>query len=237
MSSRELPKMPEVPELLDGIDDVIKNGQYAKYLPADMKQPCDSESVGRFFFYILFNDSTFETSSLFKLFVSSLPNEALRCKRTAALYCTLDRFLKKYRISAYYTIDKEAASEVIKGYLTDLNIFKIRYDSDVVQLPKIAGLMTSLIMRYRPVVPVNRGSNPIPKINEVFATYHGLCLCSDFSNGDELSEFSKTEDCKVFFDDMTYLLDRIFTAECLIMVFKVLCLSHFPKFKGKNIYG
>jgi len=97
--------------------------------------------------------------------------------------------------------------------------------------------MTNLIMRYHPVVPRDYGKNPIPRINEVFAVYHGLCLCSDFSNGDELEKFSEMDICAEFFSDMTYLLDRNFTAENLIMVFKTLCLSYFPKFKEKYIYG
>jgi hypothetical protein len=237
MSERELPKTPETSKLFDDINADIRSGKYAKYLHVDIKEPHDLDSIGCFFTQILFYDPTLEKDALFLSLENCLPEESLRCKRTVVVLRALDDFLKRYRISRLYTMDKEAIAEVVKSYIQDLNILKTRYDCEMVQLPKIAGLMTNLIMRYRPIVPFDHNKNPLPKINEVFAVYHGLCLCSDFSNGEELEKFSKTDACTEFFEDMTYLLDRNFTAENLIMVFKTLCLSHFPKFKGKSIYG
>jgi hypothetical protein len=237
MSNQGLPDTPEVSKLLDEINAYIHSGKCAKYFTKDVNELLNLDEVGYFFTCALLFDLTFEKDDLFLSFENSLSEEALRCKRTVVILRALDEFLKKYHISKLYTLDREATYEMIKDYVQDLNIYKTRYNCETVQLPKIAGLMTNLIAKYRPVVPYDHSKNPIPRINEVFAVYHGLCLCSDFSNGEEFSDFSKTDICTEFFEDVTYLLRRNFTAESLIIIFKTLCLSHFPKFKEKNMYG
>jgi hypothetical protein len=97
--------------------------------------------------------------------------------------------------------------------------------------------MANLIVRHHPVVPLVHKENPVPRINEMFAVFHALCICSDFSDGDEFSKFCKTTEFKVFFEDITYLLSRNFTPENLIMVFKTLCLYQFKSFSNNKIDG
>jgi len=71
----------------------------------------------------------------------------------------------------------------------------------------------------------------------MFAVHHALCICSDFSGGKELADFEQKPACNEFKNDMKYLLNRNFTAESLIMIFKVLCLYQFPSFLNKYVDG
>jgi hypothetical protein len=197
------------------------------------------EDEKKYFFRALYKDENFRNSVEFKNFETCLPDMARCHKRGVVFLSTLREFLakvfvadkntrvRKYPLTDKYTLDSYAVSKIIRGYTDDLAIIKKRYGSTTIQLPKIAGLMTNLIVKYRPVIPMNRKDNPFLSINEKFAVYHALCVCSDFSNGDELAEFCKTEDFNVFFDDMEFLLNRNFTPESLIMIFKTLCVYRF----------
>jgi hypothetical protein len=179
----------------------------------------------------LCKDPTFEGSSEFKKIKHSDFGLAIRSKRTAGVIITLHQFLKNFSLVKVYTLDKESLVNMIRDYTKDLDIIKKRYGCKIIQLPKIAGLMANLIVKHHPVVPIEYKKHPIPKINEVFAVYHGICICSDFSDEDEISKFCQTEEHDEFFSEMSYLLGRSYTPENLIMVFKTLCLFKFPNFK------
>ena len=97
--------------------------------------------------------------------------------------------------------------------------------------------MTNLIVKYRPIVPLEAGNDPSEYINEIFAIYHALCICADFSDGEELLAFENMADYSEFYKDMRYLLNRNYTPESLIMVFKTLCLCRFPSFLSKEVDG
>jgi len=203
------------------------------------------EKKEKYFFNALCRDITFGESDEFKAFGKCAPEVAIYSKRTFVFIFILRRFLTwlsaadgntatfvNGRKQSKYTLDEYALTEIIKGYLEDLAITKKRYELETVQLSKIAGLMTNLIVKYRPIVPLNYKDNPRPNINEVFAIYHALCVCSDFSVGDELVKFraDKKKEHDEFYKDMRYLLVRNFTPECLMVVFKTLCMFQFPKF-------
>ncbi|GBU22937.1 hypothetical protein R80B4_02850 [Fibrobacteres bacterium R8-0-B4] len=194
----------------------------------------DSEQT---LFRKVYNNPASEKEKDFQEYTKQHPNKAMQFKRIIVIKRTLENFLIKLNITGMYSLDTVALGCIVRDYLQDLNILKMRYTSETIQLPKIAGLMTNLIMRYHPVIPINKNKNQYFAINEFFAVYHALCICSDFSNGAELETYSKQLEHREFYKDMTYLLRRNYTAENLIVVFKVLCQDHFKSFKNKDAKG
>lgn len=197
----------------------------------------DLEKNERYFFDNLYYEPGFVDGDEFVDFLNILPKLAIDYKRTAGLYLTFVEFIKNTRGQGVYTLNKNVVSKIIERYLEDLNILKIRYECPKVQLPQIAGLMTNFIVKYRPVVPLDVKNDPNPYINELFAIHHALCICSDFSAGAELKEFENSEKYLDFVEDMLYLINRNFTPESLIVVFKTLCLYQFRSFLKKDVDG
>lgn len=191
----------------------------------------------RYFYNKLSGDINFEERDEFKVFRECLPNVSMVYKRLLIIIHILREFLKQSSLDTVYGLNKNALTKIGECYISDLYALKKRYGSTTVQLPKIAGLMTNLIMKYRPICPKVATKDPAIYINEVFAIHHALCICSDFSDGEELIEFEKTGVCSEFYKDLTYLLNRNYTAESLIMIFKVLCLDHFPSFLTGSVEG
>jgi hypothetical protein len=224
-------------ELVKRIMVCIETGGVAAVAAADRRELQSLEEGEEYFLNILCVDMKFEGNDKFHVFEKCLPDVAVKYKRLLVIIHTFKNFLKNYSITAKYTLDAKALLKVIRCYLDDLSIIKKRYGCERIQLPKIAGLLTNLIVRCRPVVPVNIADNPHANINEAFAVYHALCVCSDFSSGAELLAFSKTGEHRIFYEDMVYLLNRNFTPENLIMVYKTLCLYQFKSFASKDIYG
>jgi len=204
----------------------------------DKAQQLDAlETKERYFFNNLYNDPSFGNDTDFSAFQDVLPDLATNYKRTATIYLTCAEFLKKTCGPGLYTLNKNIVSKIVDRYLEDLHILKKRYDCPTVQVSKIAGLMTNLIVKYRPLVPLDHKNDPHDKINELFAIHHALCLCTDFSEGAELEDFEKAETYDDFVEDMKYLLIRNYTPENLIMVFKTLCLYQFKSFLKKELDG
>lgn len=222
--AKEANKKTELKSITDRIDDKAQRLN-------------NMEKRDRYFFDNLCYDPKFGESADFCEFLKLLPAVATDYKRTTVLYLTFAEFAKKSGVSGVYRLNKNIMSKVVEHYLEDLNILKLRYDCPTVQLPKIAGLMTNLIVKCRPVVPVDIGADPCSRINELFAIHHALCICSDFSAGAELENFENSTQYDHFFEDMLYLLSRNFTPENLIMVFKTLCLYQFPSFLKKEVVG
>jgi len=193
------------------------------------------EKREHYFFDNLCHSPGFGNGSEFKEFLKLLPREATDYKRTIGLYLTFAEFTKKIGVNNVYKLDSKIVSTVVEHYLDDLDTLKTRYGYKTVQLPKIAGLMTNLLVKYRPIMPTDIENDPYPRVNELFAIHHALCICSEFSDGLELEAFEKTARYDSFIEDMLYLLNRDFTSESLIMVFKTLCLYQFVSFLKKNV--
>lgn len=223
-----LRKTKDKSEELDSITSRLKD---------DRRRLQELELREKYFFNNLSGYADFESRKEFKAFRICLPDLAMKYKRIFVIINTLGDFLKKNSLVDVYGLNKNALLKVAKCYVDDLSALKKRYDCSTVQLPKIAGLMTNLIVKYRPVVPLDAANDPTVYINEVFAIYHALCVCSDFSDGEELTAFEKTTECSEFYKDMKYLLNRNYTSESLIMVFKVLCLFRFQSFLSKDVDG
>jgi hypothetical protein len=226
-----LPKNEQVTNCRDNL------ARFSAELDRARKRLEHLEKKERYFLGNLLHTPGFEKGKEFKSLQLHLPDLAVDFKRTVVVYLTFGEFLKRKDVNGKYTLDKNILSKVIERYIDDLTIIKKRQDCQRIQLPKIAGLMTNLIVKYRPVVPKSINDNPHPNVNEAFAVYHALCICSDFSNGNELEAFYKTDQHDEFVENMVYLLNRNYTPESLIMIYRTLCLSHFRSFLGKQVDG
>jgi len=128
-----------------------------------------------------------------------------------------------------FTINASFASNAVKHYLDDLDALKKRYRiTDLVQTPKIAGLMANAIMKFRPIVPIDGREQNISDvdINEYVAIYHGLVVCAGDgkANEDKIRQFMRKNSFKNWFKGMRFLLKkRNYTAESLYMIFETIC--------------
>jgi hypothetical protein len=139
--------------------------------------------------------------------------------------------------------DKEAfelnpaiTRKVAFHYAKDLRVLKKRYQiCDMVQPPKIAGLLANAILKYRPLIPfygLQPGiENSTP--NEFLAIYCGVCVCANCGAPDQgnkiMAALMDTPHFRLWFKRFLFLLrDRNYTSESLIMVFETLCLFAFP---------
>jgi len=185
----------------------------------------------------LFSNPDWETSQEFFNFENTAPELAVKYKRIITFVLKYDELLKAYGLNNQYAIDVEALKKIATLYVEDLGVLKKRYKIKRVQLPKIAGLMTNLIVKYRPIIPRDPKNNPASNINELFAINYALSICSDFSNGKEFEAFLNTAEYKDFFNEMLYLLNRNYTTESLIMIYRTLCLFKFPSFLSEEVDG
>jgi hypothetical protein len=134
-----------------------------------------------------------------------------------------------------FTFNNSIASKVIRHYVKDLDVLRNRYKiPHRVQAPKVAGLMASAVLKYRPLVPTNCKQNNIDdnEVNEYLAIYHGIIVCANFNKNGIQAIIDLTD--KPFFDEwfkrFVYLLrERNYTSESLIMVFETLCFAAFPE--------
>jgi len=224
------------------LDDIKVKGQQAKdwrdsapssesYMDSKRKQLEALERDNKFFMYNLMADyRNFTDSDPFKTLLAYIPDLAIKYRRGAVFYLTLAEYLRAKKLGELYTVSHTAMPKILSGYMVDLGIIKKRYDSGTIQFPKIAGLMANLIVKYRPIVPLSIKHDPYLDINENFAIYHGVCICADYQNGVEaIRAFQKAPQHEPFYKDTKYLLQRNFTPENLILVFKTLCLYQFPE--------
>jgi len=200
------------------------------YINPIVKKLEDLEKKDNFFLNNLITDETFVESPYFKMLDEYLHDLATKYKRSATFYVTLKAYLKMKGLLKKYTASHKYMPEVLNGYMADLAILKKRRGIKKVQFSKIAGLMTNLIIKYRPIVPLNLTDDPYKDINENFAIYHAIAICADYDGGDKAMEaFEKSDYYEPFYKEITRLLKRNFTPESLISVFKTLCLYQFPK--------
>jgi len=119
-----------------------------------------------------------------------------------------------------------------------------------VQFPKIAGLMTNAIAKYKPLVPRIGNNNLLKtlKANEVFAVFYGLCVLFDteiLPDGNlktkvckSIKDFIKTSPGLKWRNNTIYLLNqRNYTPESLIAIFETLCITLAPELLGYESEG
>jgi len=125
-----------------------------------------------------------------------------------------------------YTLNADIVSELVEHYAQDLANLKSRYRiSGRANSAKVAGLMASAIMRYRPWLPID-GKAILNNHdgNETLAIFHGLALCAIRSDGEisqeELRKFINNPAFEEWLCRFKYLLrNRNHTSESLAFVF------------------
>jgi len=159
--------------------------------------------------------------------------EALKVKRTQTLlgvwkYITLNNVLDPSR----FQLSVPLINEIVEHYLMDVSIIKLRYNIDErIQLHKIAGLMTSLILRYRPILPLSEEFEGDREryANEYFAILHGLSICGEYTDKDVISELTDEKWFEVWLNDFLFLLhNRNHTPESLMFIYETLSCIKFP---------
>ncbi|MDR0307412.1 MAG: hypothetical protein LBI42_11325 [Chitinispirillales bacterium] len=140
-----------------------------------------------------------------------------------------------------FELNPDITKKTVFHYVKDLRFLKKRYQiEDMVQPPKIAGLMANAILKYRPLVPFYgpQGGIEKNKVNEYFAIYHGICVCANYKGlgvegNSAMRALMANPKFKEWHEKFTFLIrERNYTAESLIMAFETLCLFAFPAAKS-----
>jgi len=134
-----------------------------------------------------------------------------------------------------FTLNRSLLKSTIKHYLQDLRAMKTRYGIEgFAQSQKVAGLTAYAIMRFKPILPKNGSDDALfeSEVNEIFAIFHGLCLCSEKEDGkmdlQSINSLSSKMEFYEWLSNFRYLLKfRNYTAESLSMVFDT--VVHFAK--------
>lgn len=229
------------PDMAKLLDEIKAHGSNEKrwrdvnpcpeqYIDQKARQIEELEKKDKFFLNNLITDETFVESAYFKTLDEYLHDLATKYKRGATFYVTLVEYLKIKGLRGKYTVSRKYLSNVLNDYMADLAILKKRRGIKKVQFPKIAGLMASLIVKYRPIVPVDRKDDAYLDVNENFAIYHAISICAGYDGGEkDIPAFVNSAQYRVFYKEVNTLLKRNFTPESLITVFKTLCLYQFPR--------
>ena len=170
------------------------------------------------------NDTKMKTNS----------NDELRLKRTQTMIGVWDYLVKNNQIDGEkFHLSKPLVNEIIEQYITDVDFLKKRYQIVAkIQLHKIAGLMASLIVKYRPVISLMDEYTTENElyVNELLAIIHGLSVCGEFNTNEENASIVTEAWFEPWFRDFSYLLHyRHHTPEGLIFIFETLCFFKFPK--------
>jgi len=136
-----------------------------------------------------------------------------------------------------FELNLSIAIKVVMHYSDDLDILKDRYGiNDLAEAPKVAGLMTNAILKYRPIVPKHCLQDCIEDvdINETLAIYHGICICASYSGQGignlPMIKLMASPYFKKWYHRIIYLVkERNYTSEALIAIFETLCLAAFPE--------
>lgn len=167
-------------------------------------------------------------------FTDNYDEAALRQKRIKLLLQIWEILIENSQIKKDdFKISTPLLNEVVEHYLSDVRIIKCRYNiEDKIQLHKIAGLMTSLIMRYRPVIPIKdnfENTQSFIYANEIFAVTHGLAICGEYSL-DKCEEIGNEPWFDDWLKDFLYLLHcRNYSPESLIFIYQTLSYFKFQK--------
>jgi hypothetical protein len=159
--------------------------------------------------------------------------DEIRQRRTKTMLGVWDSFIINRRYSLdRFKLSPPLVNEVIEQYITDRHILKIRYNiPERIQLYKVAGLMTSAIMRFRPIIPLKNNIETVSDIyvNEIFAVYHGLAICGEHSSVKAMSILDEMWFVKWRDEFVYYLHYRNYTAESLCFIFNTLSSLAFPE--------
>jgi hypothetical protein len=160
--------------------------------------------------------------------------ESVRQKRLETILGVWQSLLDSQKLSGKrMQLSPPLLNEVVEHYLADVRVIKMRYGiSERIQLHKVAGLMTSSILRYRPVVPLVDSYDSSYELcaNEILALYQGIAICGEYTARDGHLQIIQEDWFDRWFNSFLYLLHhRNYTAESVIFIYETLCCLKFPK--------
>lgn len=166
-------------------------------------------------------------------------NNTLRLKRTQTLLGVWNFLIKKEFIDeTRLSLSQPLIAEVVEHYISDREILKCRYKiNNHIQLHKVAGLVASHILKFRPIIPLVSKFKSDQEIyaNEYYAIFHGLSICSEFEPEEEKVKLMQEEWFENWFRNFIFLTHhRNYTSESLIFIFETLCYFKFPKGLATN---
>jgi hypothetical protein len=135
-----------------------------------------------------------------------------------------------------FELNPSLTVKVVEHYYSDLTHLKQRYDiRGLAEAPKVAGLMSSAVLKYRPVVPKDclQWDVEDAEINEVLAVYHGVSICASYNElgkgNAPMAALMAKPYFRKWYSRIIYLVkERNYTSEALIAIFETLCLAAFP---------
>lgn len=136
-----------------------------------------------------------------------------------------------------FTLSHALVRQAVEFYLDDYVILRQRYRVDKthrLQRPKVAGLMAAALLRFRPIIPYEGYQGDVFEneddvyINEIFALFHGIDICSEADEG-AIKTLAKEPWVNDWMGDMAYNWHyRNYTTEGIITVFSSICRTYFP---------
>lgn len=161
--------------------------------------------------------------------------ESLREKRTTTLVAVWNTLLKGNLSNLIrkdlFQLSIPLVNEIVQHYLRDYTILKYRYKiPDKIQLYKIAGLMTSSILRFRPILPLveEYETDEEMYINEIFAVVHGISICGEYHEN-EINKILQEQWFQEWMNEFVYLLHyRNYTPESLMFIYRTISYFQFP---------
>jgi len=160
-----------------------------------------------------------------------MDNKEIEDKRTKSLVGVFLTMVKLgYIDGTKFTLNRSLLKSVVKHYVQDLIILKIRYRiKGKVQPQKSAGLTAAALLRFRPVLPKNPSDEDLfqQEANEALAIFNGLCVCSELGNGkidlQFVEKFLTLPESPEWVSNFRFLLKhRNYTPESLTMIFDTL---------------
>ncbi len=157
----------------------------------------------------------------------------IRTKRIAtvlgAYELMRERFLEVYQATS---INKAQVAVLVEEYIQEREKLVHRHNiTGRIQRHKVAGIMASAIVKYRPIQLLDSDSETarLSKDNETLAVLHGLAVCAE-GNVEKMKVILGLPFCGTWFEDFVYLLRSApLNSDSFILIFETLSLSYFPE--------
>ncbi len=159
--------------------------------------------------------------------------QEIRSKRIATLLGAYDLMRQRYlEVYEGTTISKIAVATLVEEYLQEREkLCHLHNISGRIQRHKIAGLMATAIVKYRPVqlLEIEGKAARLSRDNETLAVLHGIAVCAE-NNVDKMRTILGLPSVATWFSDFVYLLHSSpLNSDGFILIFETLSLTYFPE--------
>ena len=171
--------------------------------------------------------------------MTSKTAEEIRTTRTETLlaaWLTLTDHFKDFALVP--TPNMVRVAKVVEEYIQMRDAFIRRHKiHGRIQRPKIAGLMASAILKYKPVDMNDRDHSPLEEqryeatqCNEFLAFWHGLMICAEGTSDEKIEVLFKNASFKTWQGDLYALFEHHpDSPECFVLIFETLAMAFFPE--------